>query len=331
MKVGRLSETVLKRTVLKQIRSRRDEVILNHRVGEEIAAIGLKEGQIITLSTNPISGELCTIGKNAIYKAANDIYCSGAEFIGVLLAIFLPERIKEAELRAMIQEIDSICEELNAQVIKTDAHIMKSVSEPIITVTGVGKVIKDELIKTQCVKANQDIVMTKWAGMEGSAIIATQCEKELNKRYSKSFIEGAKEFNKYLSTIKESIISKQLNASAMHSVSEGGIYGALWELCASSNKGIIVDLKKIPLKQETVEICEFYDLNPYMLLSGGSILIATDNSNELIESLNKNDIEATVIGRTNASNKRVVVNEDESRFLEPPKGDELYKLFEKEL
>ncbi len=331
MKVGRLSETVLKRSVLKQIRHRRDEVIIGHRVGEAKAAIGTNDKHIITLTTNSITGELNSIGKKAIYKAANDVYCSGAELIGVILTIFLPESAKESEFRAMIQEIDGVCQELNAQVIKTDTHIMKSVSNPIMTVTGVGKVLKDELIKTQDVKASLDIVMTKWAGLEGSAIIAHKYEKELNTRYSTSFIDGAKGFNEYLSCIKEAKIAKDFKVFGMHSALEGGIYGALWEICASSNTGIVVDLRKIPLKQETVEICEFFDLNPYMLLSGGSILIATDNSFGLIEMLNDSNIEATVIGRTNTTNKRIVINEDESRFLEPPRGDELYKLLEKEL
>jgi len=112
----------------------------------------------------------------------------------------------------------------------------------------------------------------------------------------------------------------------MHDVTEGGIFGALWELGEASGVGIDVDLKKIPIRQETVELCEFYDLNPYQLISSGVMLMVTEKANELVEALGRNNIPAAVIGRITSGNDRVVRNEDEKRFLSPPKSDELYKV-----
>ncbi len=60
----------------------------------------------------------------------------------------------------------------------------------------------------------------------------------------------------------------------MHDVTEGGIFGALWEMAESSGIGLEIDLKKIPLKQETVEICELFDINPYGLIASGAMLMA---------------------------------------------------------
>ena len=57
---------------------------------------------------------------------------------------------------------------------------------------------------------------------------------------------------------------------AMHDVTEGGIYGALWELAEASGVGLEIDLKAIPIRQETVEVCEQFHLNPYQLISSGS-------------------------------------------------------------
>ena len=45
---------------------------------------------------------------------------------------------------------------------------------------------------------------------------------------------------------------------AMHDVTTGGIFGALWELAEASGVGLEIELKKIPIRQETVEICEFF-------------------------------------------------------------------------
>ena len=168
--------------------------------------------------------------------------------------------------------------------------------------------------------------MTKWAGLEGTAIIAAEKEQELLTKYSSSFIEGAKMLIEHISVVPEARVAREFGVTSMHDVTEGGIFGALWEIGAASKIGLEVDIKKILLKQETVEICEFYDLNPFMLISSGCMLIVTDKGNQLVDSLKAEGIPAAVIGYIKEGNDRVILNEEERRFLEPPKADELYKV-----
>ena len=109
-------------------------------------------------------------------------------------------------------------------------------------------------------------------------------------------------------------------------MTEGGIFGALWEMAEASGVGLEIDLKKIPIRQETVEVCEFFGVNPYLLISSGCMLMAAQDGNHLVRELEKAGIKATIIGKATAGNDRVLLNEDERRFLEPPKTDELYKV-----
>lgn len=169
--------------------------------------------------------------------------------------------------------------------------------------------------------------MTKWAGLEGTTILAKDKEAELLSRYPADLVESAKELIEHISVVKEAKIAREYGVAAMHDITEGGVFGALWEMAEASGVGLSVDLKKIPLRQETVEICEFFDLNPYMLMSSGCMLMAADHGNELAEALNREGIPAAVIGRLTEGRDRVIVNEDERRFLEPPKTDELYKAY----
>ena len=90
---------------------------------------------------------------------------------------------------------------------------------------------------------------------------------------------------------------------------------------------IKADLRKIPIKQETIEICEVFDINPYMLISSGSMLIGCPQGNLLVEKLMQNGINAVVIGRATEGNDRIVVNGDETRYLGPAGSDELYKIY----
>lgn len=326
MKIGKLSESVLKRSVLNQIGHRRDEVLIGPAIGEDCSVLTVEDDEVIVISSDPITGTVQDIGTLAVHITANDIASNGAEVIGIMLTILLPDGCEESSLRTMMKDIETVCRQLNIEVIGGHTEVTKAVNQPIVTVTGIGKMKRDEIIKTAGAKPGQEIVMTKWAGLEGTAIIAKEKEEELLTKYSSGFIERAKGFINDISVVPEAGTARAVGVTSMHDVTEGGIFGALWEIGAASKVGLEVDLKKILIKQETVEICEFYDINPYMLISSGCMLIVTDKANLLVDRLKEEGITAAVIGRILEGNDRVIINDGERRFLEPPKADELYKI-----
>lgn len=326
MKIGKIPETILKRSVLKQINHRREEVLVGPAIGEDCSVIGLKEDEVIVLSTDPITGTVQDIGTLAVHITANDIASNGAEVIGIMLSILLPENTLEAELKSLMHDVESVCEQINIEILGGHTEVTKAVNQPIVTVTGIGKMKKADMIRTSGAKPGQEIVMTKWAGLEGTAIIAKAKEQELLTKYSEGFIHGAQSMLDYISVVPESIIASKVGVTSMHDVTEGGIFGALWEIGSAGGVGIEVDLHKIQIKQETVEICEFYDLNPYMLISSGCMLIVTQKANMLVDRLKDEGIAAAVIGRITQGNDRIIINGEEQRYLEPPKTDELYKV-----
>lgn len=326
MKVGKISESVLKRSVIKQIKTKREEVILGAGIGEDCAALKLKEGEVFVVSTDPITGTVEDIGSLSVHITANDLASSGAEPIGIMLTVLLPEDIFESDLKDMMKQIEQVCNELNIQIIGGHTEVTRAVTQPVISVTGIGKVPEGSLISTKGAEEGHDIVVSKWAGIEGTSILAKEHEKELLEKFPKSFVEAAKNLDKYISVVREAAQAVKSGVSAMHDVTEGGIYGALWEMAEASGVGLEIDLKKIPIRQETVEICEFFDLNPYCLISSGCMLMAAENGHDLVRDLEKIGVCAAVIGKAVKGNDRVVINDDERRFLEPPKSDELYKV-----
>ncbi len=326
MNLGKVPEAVLKRSVLNQIGHRREEVLVGPAIGEDCSVLAVAEDEVLVLSTDPITGTVQDIGTFAVHITANDIASNGAEVIGIMLTVLLPEGTEEEELRAAMQDMETACRQLNIEIIGGHTEITKAVRQPIITVTGVGKMKRNAMIGTAGARPGQEIVMTKWAGLEGTAIIAAAKEEELRAKYSQSFLDGAKKMIDYISVVPEAMIARECKVTSMHDVTEGGIFGALWEIGAASKVGMEIDLKKILLKQETVEICEFYDINPYMLISSGCMLIVTDQANYLVDRLNAEGIAAAVIGRVTEGNDRVIINGEEKRFLEPPKSDELYQV-----
>lgn len=326
MKVGKVPENVLKRSILKQIHTKRDEVLLGAGVGEDCAILMLKEDEVFVVSTDPVTAAEKDAGYLAVIVTANDLASSGAEPVAVFVSALLPESFKEEQLREMMQQIEKACSELKIQIAGGHTEITRAVNRPILTVTGIGKAKKGCVIPTKGARAGQDVVVSKWVGLEGTSILAKEKEKELLERYPSHLIEEAKAFDRFLSIVPEAAAARVSGVTAMHDVTEGGIFGALWELAESSGVGLEIDLKKIPIRQETIEICEFFGLNPYELISSGSLLMASDDGFDLVRRLEAEHIPAAVIGKVRDGNDRVVINEEERRFLEPPKADELYKV-----
>ncbi len=328
MKVGKVSETILKRSIIKQIHTKRDEVLLGAGVGEDCAAMKLSPGEIFVISTDPITGTVKDVGMLAIQITANDLASSGAEPVGVMLTVLLPEEVEEADIREMMRQVEDACAHFHIQVMGGHTEVTRAVTQPVISVTGVGKVREDRLVSTAGAKPGQDILVTKWIGIEGTSIIAKEKEKELLEHFSAAFVDTAKGFDQYLSVLPDSRIAVEHGVSAMHDVTEGGIYGALWEVAEASGIGLEIDLKAIPIRQETVEICEYFELNPYYLISSGCMLMAADRGHDLVRKLEAAGIPAAVIGKATDGRARRIWNGGEESYLERPKTDELYKIYQ---
>ena len=96
-------------------------------------------------------------------------------------------------------------------------------------------------------------MITKWIGLEGTAKLAHARREELLSRYPAHLIDEAEAFEQYFSVIPEAATAMKSGVRAMHDVTTGGIFGALWELAEASGVGLDITLKKIPIRQETVE------------------------------------------------------------------------------
>ena len=323
-----MPEQVLKRAVFRQLHTRRKEVLVGASVGEDCAAVQLAPDEVFVLSTDPITGASKNTGRLAVLVTANDLASAGAEPIGILLTVLLPPEADEGLIRQLMQEVESACEKLQIQAMGGHTEITSAVNRPLLSVTGVGKVKKDGLVTTGGARPGDDVVVTKWVGIEGTSIIATEKEEELLKRFPKTFVEEAKGFEKLLSVVPEAAIAVKSGVSAMHDVTEGGIYGALWELAEASGIGLHIDLKAIPIRQETVEICECYRINPYQLISSGCMLMTSPDGLQLVQDLKKAGIPAALIGRCVEGKAKKIQNGEEEAYLERPKTDELYKIYQ---
>lgn len=326
MKIGKLPEQVLLRSVLKEVGHRREEVLMGPGVGQDCAVVALDSDEMFVMSADPITGTVKDIGSHSIHITANDLAASGAEPVGVMLTILIPEETAESELRVMMRDVEQTCKALHMEVLGGHTEVTNVVRQPLISVTGVGKVKKGQEVLTNGLKVGDDLIVTKWIALEGTSIIAKEKEADLKKALPEELVDTAKRFDQYLSVLPESRIAAAHGVSAMHDITEGGILGALWEFGEGAGVGLDVELRQIPIRQESVEICERYGLNPYQLMSSGSMLIGTTRGAALVRRLREAGIPAVLIGQTTKGRDRILRNGEEIRYLDRPQSDELYRL-----
>ncbi len=322
MKTGKVSENIIKRSVLKNI-----------------SRTSAEENPDCALFTGYIAGEsMGEAGAHAMIKAVNRALEAGCKPVSASLSVTMPEKMREKRLKEIIASADREAVSRRISIISGHTETIPELKYPIITVTlsairercdTLDAETDDRVSETERVRKafpGQTVIMTKWAGIYGSALLATEHAKGPDTKYPPFLTEDARGLWQFLSIEKEATSAYKYGARYMYACSDGGVFAGLWKLADRSGVGIEVDLKAIPIRQETVELCEYYDINPYKMGSDGSLLIATDGPEELIDRLTREEIHASVIGRITEGTDRVVIMNEDKRFLEEPTQDELCKV-----
>ncbi len=175
-------------------------------------------------------------------------------------------------------------------------------------------------------RPGQDLIMAGYAGLDGACGIARARREELERRFCSAFLKQLAGSQGPSPVIWA---GEHLGAdiTAYEVLGEGGVLAALWNLSGVFNAGIEFDLRRIPIRQATVEICELYGLNPYRLRSGGGFVAAADNGGRVVRALEAAGIPAAVIGSVIPGTARRMSHGGESAgFLERPQPDEYDKI-----
>lgn len=335
MEAGKVSESVLKRSVLKYVQQNHNKLqqicpLINEiKAGSDGALFDCAKGlpDKMGSATAAAAGRHRMIVVEAMITACNNLFCCGAEAFGVTVSLVLPKALYESELRHMMEEASEYASQHQITILGGHTMVSPYVTETVVTVTALGRPL-DWSHKPAA--AGMDIVMSKWLGLKGTAQIAAKHTEALEKRLPPRFVAEAAGFGAFLSIEAEARIAMELGASSLHDVSGGGVFRALWELAEAAGTGLRVELKQIPVRQETIEVCEVFGLNPYELSGGGALLMVSEDGQELAQKLQAAGVYARVIGRLTDNHDRVLVSQgedgEELRYLDRPRTDEIDKM-----
>ena len=166
------------------------------------------------------------------------------------------------------------------------------------------------------------IIITEYIALSGTAKLASAHENELRSYYPAELVDAAISFAEKADTEKCRIAAGKFPDTYIFDIGEKGLMAELWDMAESLESGLDIDVKSIPVKQESIEVCEFLDEDPYRIDSTGSLLIITESTLELKRSLEDEGIKASVIGRLTNSRARILWNNGRARYLDKNRGQE---------
>ncbi len=326
-KVGKIPPSSMLRSVFPYLGKKNPKVLVKPGIGRD-AAIVRHKGKVLVFSTDPITGTASHIGAHSVVINANDIATAGARPIWYLCTILLPAGSREGSLRQIMLEIDRASRALGISVIGGHTEITQGLDRPIIAGFMVGEAGK-RVLSAGDGQAGDKVLFTKTAGLEGTAILASDFSEKL-RSVASALKKGARGFFEQVGVAKEALAISGINGvHAIHDPTEGGVLNGLWELAEASRLGIEVDADRIPVALETKEICSALGLDPLKLMGSGSLLVAVQPSRtHLVElRLRRMGVGVSEVGRLGLKSAgRHFFRNGRRTVLEAVPRDELYRL-----
>lgn len=315
MRLGKLDNDVLEALVLQKFIKRRPESLAAPQIGLDCATLDLA-GDLAVLSCDPItSAGIAHLGRLTVNVCCNDAAAAGAEPVGMLVTLLAPPFATEAEIARIADDLADAARRANVDILGGHTEVTDAVTRYTTCSSVIARMSRDRIL---CgMQAGDAIVMTKWAGLEGTAIIVADYAQRLDVVPAIPL-----DLDDALSVVPEGRIAMLHGAHAMHDVTEGGVLGALWEMASLYGCGVQLDSGAIPVLDATRDICAQLSLNPLRLIGSGSMLIACPDGKALVNALLAAGIHATLIGHAEGD----ALLDQNGDAIAPPGADEIYHL-----
>jgi hydrogenase expression/formation protein HypE len=332
-RTGKIPSRVLVSKVFRY-RGRKDPaVILGASIGEDAALVSYRN-QVLVLKTDPVTGTSSDLGWLSVHINANDVACRAAKPKWYLCDLLLPERSDASLVQTIMRDIDRAAKQVGVAIVGGHTEVTPGLKRPIVIGYMVGIADKDRFITSSGARPGDHIIMTKAAGIEGTAVLASDFHQQLRSRVGEKMLARAKNLIREISVVDDALVATRTGGvRAMHDPTEGGLLQGVWELAEASKAGFLVHERRIPVRQETTKICSILKVDPLRLMSSGCLLIAADGkkSGRIIDRLERHGIQACIIGTFTPPRRgrKLIRANGEVKEIRPSERDELYKVLEK--
>jgi hydrogenase maturation factor len=325
---GKIPIDILKEVVFKNLGAERKEVTVGPSSGIDGAVLDFGNKSLI-VSMDPITGAVERIGWLAVNVNANDVATFGVEPAFLFSCILLPEGADRELVETISTQMNAAAKDLGIAIVGGHCESTLGLTNPIVVGCILGLAEKGRYVTAGGAKKGDKLILTKSAGIEGTAILAADREQELKKTISTTVLQNAKNFYSQISVVKEALTAyKTGGVHAMHDPTEGGVAGGIQEMADASNLGVKVFENAISVQPETAKICSHFQIDPLQLISSGALLISAEpkSASDIVRNLKLQRIQASVIGEflENVDQRALIRKNGETEALPRPLSDSLW-------
>ncbi len=258
-----LAEQILDRTGVDDV-----SVQQGPAYGEDTAAIDL-DGRTLVVNADPLSLAADRIGTLAPHIVCNDVAASGAQPRWLTNTMFLPADSPET-VDAITTQLDEAARRLEVSIVGGHAEYLPALERPLLSLTAMG--VTDRYVPTGGASPGDRVLLVGPAGLEGTAILATDFREELSAGgVDDETIDRAAGFIDEISVVPDALAMAEV-ATGMHDPTEGGILAGLVELAGANELGLRVRRADIPIRAETGELAAVMDIDPLCTFGSGALL-----------------------------------------------------------
>ncbi|GAB3669063.1 AIR synthase family protein [Halopiger thermotolerans] len=297
-----------------------DETILQGPAyGEDAAAIDWPGGDLV-VSSDPISLAASEVGTLGVYVACNDVAASGADPRWLTVVVMLPD--EETPLEAITDDLNAAADAVGASIVGGHSEYVDQLERPLLSLTAMGAT--ESFVPTGGAEPGDRIILTKAAGIEGTAILAADFADEFD--VDDETRERAEAFLEEISVVPDARVVREY-ATAMHDPTEGGVAAGLLELARASDVRLEVDRDAVPIREETARLCDAAGVDPLRIFGSGALLatVPRDAVEDCLAALSDAGLEAAEIGVATAGGSGLLVDGEP---ISEPIEDDLYPLWE---
>ncbi len=328
LSTGKIPINLLREVVFRSLGDKREEIVVGPAVGFDGAVINVGDKAVV-VAMDPVTGAVERVGWLAVNVNANDVATFGVEPAFFFSSILLPEKLNTRTLKSICNQMDEAAKTLRIGIAGGHCEVTQGIADPIVVGCAMGITGQGDYVTAGGAKPADKLIMTKSAGIEGTAILASDREKLLKSVIEASALDKAKSLFERVSVVKEALTAIESGGvGAMHDPTEGGVSGGVHEMADASKVGVRISHNEIPVTAETLDICDFFEIDPLQLISSGALLISVkpESADRVVRNVVKQGIHATIIGEfTERRDERILIEKDGSqRALPRPVSDHLW-------